>query len=268
MKKALVITVAVIMCVCFATLMVACGEKDDWEYIQSKGTLVVGVTDYPPMDYQDADGTWTGFDAEVAKLVGEALGLKVEFVLIDWDAKVTELKSKKIDVIWNGMTVTEELGASMDFSYSYAENYQVAVVKSANVAKYATIAAMKSENAKVVAEGGSAGYRVAESEFDSVTDVLGQTAALLDVAMGTSDVAFVDYTIASANCGKGGYADLIIVPGISYENEEFAIGIRKGSALTAKINEQLVKLYKDGTMETLKNQFGAESIALKDLSNK
>jgi ABC-type amino acid transport substrate-binding protein len=143
MKKSAVIVIAALLIVCCMAGFTACSKKSDWEYIGDKGTLVVGVTDYKPMDYQNGDGSWTGFDAEAARLVGAALGLKVEFIEISWDEKITELKSKKIDVIWNGMTVTDELKENMDFSYSYAQNSQVAVIKKSDAAIYTSIETIK-----------------------------------------------------------------------------------------------------------------------------
>lgn len=271
MKKSMYVMIAVLAVVlALSVCLAACGNSgSDMEYVSKKGTLVVGVTDYAPMDYQDANGNWTGFDAEVARLVGKELGVKVEFVEIDWEQKITELKSKKIDVIWNGMTVTDELAVSMDFSYSYAQNYQAVVTKSANVSKYDSIAKMKDANVKVAVESGSAGERVANANFDkNITDLQGQTKALAEIVAGTCDVAIIDYTMAASQCGKGNYADLAIIPGLSFEKEEFAVGIRKGSDMTAKINAALVKLYKDGTIENLRKQFGEDSIALIDLGNK
>lgn len=108
-------------------LFSSCADtKKDWEYIESKGTLKIGVTIFKPMNYTDDDGNWTGFETEFAEKVTEKLGVKAEFVKIVWDKKVVELKSKAIDCIWNGMTVTDELKAEMDMSQSYMNNWQVA----------------------------------------------------------------------------------------------------------------------------------------------
>ena len=81
-------------------------EGSDLEYIQGKGKLVVGITEYEPMDFKDDNGEWTGFDAEYARAVAEKLGVEVEFIEIDWDNKILELDNKSIDVVWNGMTLT------------------------------------------------------------------------------------------------------------------------------------------------------------------
>ena len=101
----------------------------DVAYIQGKGTLVVGITDFAPMDYKDANGEWIGFDADMARIVGEKLGVEVQFVEIDWDNKILELDSKNIDVVWNGMTLTAEVKAAMDCTNAYCNNAQVVITK-------------------------------------------------------------------------------------------------------------------------------------------
>lgn len=104
------------------------GEDSDVAYIQDKGSLIVGMTDFEPMDYKDDNGEWIGFDADMAKLVAEKLGVEVQFVEIDWDNKIMELDSKNIDVVWNGMTLTDEVTSSMECTNAYCNNAQVVVV--------------------------------------------------------------------------------------------------------------------------------------------
>ncbi len=266
MKKIIAALLIVALLVVGVFALVAC-NKDEGK------VLTVGVTDYEPYDFQDEDGNWTGFDAEVAKLVAKELGYdKVKFVEIDWDYKITELQSGKIDVIWNGMTMTDELAKEMNFSYAYATNYQVAVIKSEKAATLNSVQAIKDANAKITAESGSAGEDAAKEAFgeSAVTGMTGQMLALNEVNMGTSDVAIVDYSIAKAKCGSGSFANLQIVDGITFSIEEFAIGFRKADTeLRDNVNALLVKYYKDGTLDRLQQQFGAESIALSpELGNK
>lgn len=103
-------------------------EDSDVSYIQGKGTLIVGITDFEPMDYKDGSGEWIGFDADMARLVAEKLGVEVQFIEIDWDNKIMELESKNIDVVWNGMTLTNEVLEAMECSNAYCNNAQVVVV--------------------------------------------------------------------------------------------------------------------------------------------
>ena len=108
---------------------VAAEADSDVAYIQEKGTLIVGITDFAPMDYKDDNGNWIGFDADMCTKLAEKLGVKVEFVEIDWDNKVMELDSKNIDVVWNGMTLTDAVKESMECTNAYCNNAQVIVVK-------------------------------------------------------------------------------------------------------------------------------------------
>lgn len=100
----------------------------DVAYIQGKGTLIVGITDFAPMDYKDDSGEWIGFDADMARVVAEKLGVEAQFVEIDWDNKIMELDSKNIDVVWNGMTLTSEVTSAMECTNAYCINAQVIVV--------------------------------------------------------------------------------------------------------------------------------------------
>lgn len=101
----------------------------DVAYIKNKGTLIIGITEFEPMDYKNASGEWIGFDADMAKLVAEKLGVEAQFVVIDWDNKIMELNSSNIDVVWNGMTLTDEVKGAMDCSNPYFNNAQVVIVK-------------------------------------------------------------------------------------------------------------------------------------------
>ncbi len=101
----------------------------DYKYIMDKGELVVGITYFAPMNYKDENGELIGFETEFAKAVAAKLGVTVKFQEIDWDSKETELASKNIDCIWNGMSITPERLENMSISIPYMQNKQVKVVK-------------------------------------------------------------------------------------------------------------------------------------------
>ena len=103
----------------------------DVAYIQDKGTLIVGITNFAPMDYEETAGSgeWIGFDADMAKLVAEKLGVEIQFVEIEWDNKVFELNGKTIDVVWNGMTLTDAVMEAMECTNAYCQNAQVVISK-------------------------------------------------------------------------------------------------------------------------------------------
>ncbi len=260
MKKILTfILIAAMLC----TALISCNsQKSDLAAVEKAGKLVVGVTVYPPMDYLDENGEWTGFDAELAKMFAEELGVNCQLVIIPWSNKVAELDGRQIDLVWNGMTASDELGEKIDFSVSYAKNAQVAVVK-----KGSTLTAEGVKDATIAVENGSAGATVAEETIKGtkINKVTAMVDALNEVLAGTSEVAIIDITMAQSVVGKGSYEDLQILEGASYGDEIFAVGLRKGSDLKAKLDEFLKAKYADGTLTALaeKYQVGLNTDALK-----
>lgn len=267
MKKTISLILAVIMIAASLVTLSGCSSKTDSEKIKANGKLVIGVTDYAPFDYEE-NGEWIGFDADMARLLGDKLGVATEFILIDWEQKVTELKSGKIDLIWNGMTVTDELAQNMDFSVPYAQNSQVIVYNSAN-GSYDSIESLQGK--RIVAESGSAGETAATEAFgaENLTALPGQTKALFEVQAGTADAAVVDFSIAKSLCGTGDYANLVMIDSVRMGEEKFAVGARKGSDLVKTINDLFAETIADGRMAELQDKYGKQedgsnSIALCD----
>ena len=226
----------------------------DLAAIRDKGTLVIGITIYSPMNYYDETGKLIGFDTEFAEAVCAILGVAPVFTVINWDTKEIELAAGSIDCSWNGLTVTEERRQNMDFSVSYLNNRQVAVIRAADAALYTDEASLA--GAALVAEAGSAGETaIRDSEVlasANYTPMGKQTDALLEVLAGTADAAVLDYTLAVAMTGAGtDYAALQLVDGLSLVDEEYAIGFRKGSDLTAAVNDAIAKLIADGTLAAI-----------------
>ncbi|MBC5735661.1 transporter substrate-binding domain-containing protein [Lawsonibacter faecis] len=227
--------------------------ESDLAYIQDKGTLVVAITDFAPMDYQDANGEWIGFDADMARAVAEKLGVEAQFQVIEWDSKLLELNSKKIDCAWNGMTLTNEVLSSMECTNAYATNGQVVVMNKDALDRYADEGSLKDLSFAV--ESGSAGEETAADKGFKANPVSSQADALMEVAAGTSDACIIDLLMATAMTGEGtGYPDLAY--GLQLTTEEYGIGFRKGSDAAAKVNEALKELYDDGTMQSLAETYG------------
>ena len=231
-------------------------EETDLAYIQNKGTLVIGITDFEPMDYKDADGSWIGFDADMAKAFAESLGVTAEFVEIDWDNKILELDSKTIDCVWNGMTLTAEVTSTMECSNAYCNNAQVVIVPADKAADYQTVEACK--DLVFAAEAGSAGEAELTALGYNVTPVKAQSDALMEVAAGTSDAAVIDSLMAAAMVGEGtGYSALTYTCGLN--SEEYGVGFRKGSDLAQKLNDFFKASYDDGTMLKIAETYGVQA---------
>lgn len=253
MKKVFAMCLAVLLVLsCFA----GCNKQDgsDLAYIKDKGTLVVGVTVYAPMDYKDADGNWTGFDADFAKLVAQDLGVEAKFVIIDWGKKFTELQLKEIDAIWNGMTISDDVLANTSCTDPYVWNAQVVVTKADKAANYTTAESLKGLSFAVENESAGASA-LDDAGITGYVKMQDQAAALMEVASGTSDACVIDVTMARAMTGAStDYADLAIA--MELTTEYYGIGFRKGSDVTAEVNKLIKKYESDGTLAALAQKYG------------
>ena len=228
----------------------------DLAYVKDKGVLVVGITDFAPMDYKNEAGEWIGFDADMAKGFAEKLGVEVEFVEIDWDNKILELDGKTVDCIWNGMTLTDEVKAAMDCSNPYCNNAQIVIVPADKAADYQTVESL--EGLAFAVEAGSAGEAEVTALGLECTPVTTQSTALMEVAAGSADAAVIDSLMAAAMVGEGtGYADLIYTVGLN--SEEYGVGFRKGSDLVAELNAYFVEAYAAGTMQECAATYGVDA---------
>lgn len=242
-----------------AVLFAGCAAKQngsDVDYIKEKGTLIIGITDFAPMDYQGNDGEWIGFDADMAKLFAESLGVKAEFVEIEWDYKVMELDNKSIDCVWNGMTLNDEVLAAMDCSEPYCNNAQVVIVNAADADKYRSVEACK--ELQFAVEAGSAGEDMAEELGLSYTSVIDQATALMEVAAGSANAAIIDKLMAAAMVGEGtGYTQLTYT--VDLNEEVYGVGFRKGSDLVALFNQFFADATKDGTVQQIAETYGVQA---------
>ena len=265
MKRFLVLLLTLVMCLHLS----ACGGSkpqddgqtvvDDLAYVQEKGTLVVGITDFAPMDFQNENGDWIGFDADMATAFAESLGVSVEFKVIDWSSKVIELNDKNIDVVWNGMTLSDDIKAAMSTSKPYFNNAQVVIVKADAAEKYQTADSLT--GAAFAVESHSAGQEQADIYEFNYTVVSDQTTALQNVSSGESDAAIIDFLMAIAMIGEGkDYADLTYT--VSLSDEEYGVGFRSGSNLVDALNDFFVESYISGAMQSIARNYGISAFLL------
>lgn len=229
--------------------------ESDLAYVQEKGTLIVGITDFAPMDYKDEDGQWIGFDADMAKAFAEYIGVQVEFIEIDWDNKLLEINNKSIDAVWNGMTLTPEVLNAMSCSEPYCNNAQVVVVKAEVADQYQDKESLAELNFAV--EAGSAGEAAAKELGLEPTAVQTQAAALMEVAAGTSDACVIDLLMAGAMIGEGtSYPELSYT--VELTTEEYGVGFRSGSDLADKFNEFYAQAFAEGKVEEIAKVYGVQ----------
>ena len=227
--------------------------ESDLAYVQDKGTLVVGMTDFAPMDYRDENGEWIGFDADMAKAFAEYLGVDVEFLEINWDNKLMELDTKGVDAIWNGMTITDEVTNGASVSQPYCNNGQVVVVPAEKAADYQTTDSLS--DLAFAVENGSAGAEQLDALGIPYVAKTTQADALMEVASGASDACVIDLLMAGAMIGEGtSYPDLTYT--VQLNSEEYGVGFRKGSDLVDAFNTFWQEAYDDGTIAELAEQYG------------
>lgn len=253
MKKLLTAVLCAALCVGTVAALplgfAGCGDDN---------TIVVGYTIYEPMNYME-NGELTGHDTELAQLVlGDMLGYNVEFREIQWDYKVMELESHNIDVIWNGMTITDELKESILISESYMVNQQVLVAPTDELADYADTSDLV--GITVAVESGSAADNLV-SDIDGIVDgdinrAASQAAALMEVGAGTSDAAVIDITMAQSMTGEGTNYANIGYKDVGFPEELYGVGMRKDDTeLCNKINEALAELEAEGTLDELYQKY-------------
>ena len=230
----------------------------DWEYIQDKGTLIIGLDDtFAPMGFRDENDEIVGFDVDLAKALGEELGLTVEFKPIDWDAKDMELSSKNIDCIWNGCSVTPERLEAFSMSNAYMKNSIVlmSLSEDINVKSGEDLV-----NYKIGVQADSSAVDALEAEANyadfeaNVTQYPTYDEALLDMKAGRIDIVAIDSTYGNYKSETG--SDKLYTSDYSLSDEFFAVACRKEDVQTAaKINETLQTLIDNGKAEEISNKW-------------
>lgn len=248
-----------------ALILNACGSDlpNTWSAIEERGYFIVGLDDaFAPMGFRDNDGNLVGFDVDLAKEVASRLGIEVRFQPIDWDSKVLELNAGTIDMIWNGLTITDDRLEEMSFSNPYLENTQMIMVKSGSTID--TLADLASKTVGV--QISSAAQDAVEASF--VYDTLGSvvkfdnyTTALLELQNGTVDAVVIDEImgryIISQNEG------LYQVASENFGEETYGIGFRlEATDLRDKFNEVLADMVADGTAAQISEAWFSEDIFL------
>lgn len=249
--------------------LVGCGQKkedvfagsqfeSDLDYIKDKGSLIVGVTDFKPLDYMQ-EGKWVGFDAEMAGLFAQSLGVSVQFVEIDWDKKVDLLNNGTIDCVWNGMTLTNEVKADMSCSLAYLNNAQIIVVPSKNSDKLQTVEDCM--HLLFAVEAGSAGEQELKDRNYRYTATGTQLNALQNVESGKADAAVIDAVMAGSLIGSGKQFESLTDTAV-LSSEEYGVGFRKNSNLSEQLNAFWHENMENGMVQTVAERYGVQAVVI------
>jgi len=229
----------------------------DYDYIMNKGKMIIGFQENsPPMSYYDKNGRLTGFDVEFAKAICKDLGIDIEFKSIIWDEKEINLNNRQIDCIMSGLSVTEERQSIMKFSYIYMGNKQVVVIRKSDASKYTDLESLS--EAKFSVETGSVGESIIKNEQSiSESNAIETSSTEESVKLlnnGNVDAIIMDYILLLGYI-ENGFTDLMVIEGINFGTEEYAIGFRYGSDMTIKVNELINNMITDGRLESLAKKY-------------
>ncbi len=236
-----------------------------WQTVESKGSFVLGFdAGFAPMGFKDENGEYVGFDIDLANEVASRLGLKIVFQPINWDLKEMELKNGNIDMIWNGLTITDERKENMLFSDPYMNNQQIIVVAADSGIKSKADLAGKT----VAAQVDSSAMEAIEAEPD-VMDTFGQliespdyVEALMELKNGSVDAVVVDemtgrYYVLADN------PDAYLVLEDTFGEEQYGIGFRlEDKTFRDKIQETINALIADGTAAKISQKWFGDNVVI------
>lgn len=229
-------------------------------------TFIVGFdAEFPPYGYKDANGSYVGFDLDLAKEVCERNNWTFKAQPIDWDAKDAELDSGSIDCIWNGFTID---GRENDYTWSnpYFDNKQIFVVKSDSginsIAdlKGKTVETQKDSSALAALQGDN---KTVADTFGTLTEVADYNTAFMDLESGACQAVAMDIGVAEYDISqKNNTADFKIL-NESITTEKYGIGFKKGNdALKDTVQKTLDEMFKDGTVLEIAQKYGISEDAL------
>ena len=275
MKKKLLLLLAALTVMATAFIVTGCGEEEevsDWKYIEKNGKIVVGLdATFAPMGFTDKDDKIVGFDVDLAKAVGEKLGVEMEFKSIDWDAKYTELDAKNIDCIWNGMSATPERAEKLSLSKEYFNNKivvmtlkdDVKVEKPEDLANYNVGIQADSSALEVVKED-----KAYDKFKDKIKEYKSYDDAITDMQAERMDCVVIDEVLGNYKNTKMDNA--LKECKYNFGDDFYAIGFRKDDKeLTKKVNDALQELIDEGEAAKIsKKWFGKDLVILQDYKEK
>jgi polar amino acid transport system substrate-binding protein len=239
------------------------GKDESLGNVKKAGKFIVGLDDaFPPMGFRDEGGNIVGFDIDTANEAAKRLGVEVEFKPIDWGSKEMELKNKNIDMIWNGLTITEERKKNMAFTKPYLENTQIIIVLEGSSIKAKGDLAGK----KVGVQMDSSGAEAVENDkdvynsLDEMRQYPDYTEALQDLNIGRIDAVVVDEVVGRYYVVKN--PDKYVILDDNFGLEEYGVGLRlEDKQLLNALDEVLDEMKQDGTMaEISKKWFGKDIV--------
>ena len=242
-------------------------EDNSLTKVQEQGYFTLGLdADFAPMGFTEDDGTIVGFDIDLANAVAEKMGVKVEVKPIDWDSKAMELSTGKIDVIWNGFSITDERRQEVLFSNPYLSTKQSVIVKAGSDIKTKAdlagkkIALQDSSTSEDALKGDAATYESIGDE--NISRFKENSQVLMEVESGRADAAVIDEIFVRYYLQKENMLDKFVVLEEGFDEEDYGVGGRLGDyALMEAINKAIDECKAEGiTSEISMKWFGEDLI--------
>lgn len=259
--RSVLLVLLMLSIICIGSGLALAGD-DSLERIKEKGKFIVGLDDnFPPMGFRDEKGDIVGFDIDLAKEAARKMGVEVEFKPVEWDGVIFSLKNGTIDVIWNGLTITEERAKQIAFTKPYLDNKQIIVVKKDSDINSKADLAGKTVGLQL----GSSSQSALNSEPDVVESLKevrtypNNTEALMDLQIGRIDAVVVDEIVGRYYISKkpGVYRIL----GEDFGKESYGVGVRKeDTSFLAELNKILDEMKADGTAKEISEKWFGDDI--------
>lgn len=274
LKKILTFTLAGVLSV---SMLASCGgnsnenttqtdEDTSLADIQAKGSFTLGLdADFAPMGFTEDSGEIVGFDIDLAKAVAEKMGVEVEVKPIDWDSKNMELSSGKIDVIWNGFSITDERRQEVLFSNPYLSTKQSIIVKAGSDIKTKADLAGK----KIALQDGSTSEDALKADAatyesigdDNISRFKENSQVLMEIESGRADAAVIDEIFVRYYLQKENLIDKYTVLEEGFDEEDYGVGGRHGDySFMEAINKALDECKDEGTTAEISEKWFGENL--------
>lgn len=226
--------------------------------------LVIGIDDkFAPMGFRDEKNEIVGFDIDYAAAAAEKMGRKVTFQPIDWKAKESELNSGRIDLIWNGYTITDERKEKVLFTKPYLANAQVVVVPSDSPINALTDLEGKEVGLQSLSSAADAlNANPVKDKIKNISEYPDNVLALTDLKTGRLDAVVIDEIVIKYYMSKEQNAYKILDESLA--PEEYGIGVKKGNdKLLEELQKALDEMNEDGTAAKISEKWFGENKVLK-----
>ncbi|MGM9928513.1 MAG: amino acid ABC transporter substrate-binding protein [Bacillus sp. (in: firmicutes)] len=256
-------SIVILMLTAILSLLAACSESSSNDEADTeKQKLVIGIDDtFAPMGFRDENNEIVGFDIDMATAAAEKMGKELEFQPIDWSTKESELNSGRIDLIWNGYTITDERKEKVLFTEPYLENHQVIVtLKDSKISSIDDLAGKTVGLQALSSAGDALNAHPIQADIKTLTEYKTNVLALNDLKIGRLDAVVIDEVVIDYYMSKE--TDTYKILDESLAPEQYGVGVKKeNEELLNALQKALDEMKEDGTSAEISEKwFGADKV--------